>query len=790
MFYSKAQTLNFIKNSNIKFNVLDLFYFKAVEFQSMPEKILESIKRTYFDKYIIVRSSSADEDGHSNSLAGEYDSVLNVPSGNREKITKAINTVIASYEKKRPLLSNDEIIIQNMVENTTMSGVIFTHDLNTGAPYYVINYDDQSGLTNTVTSGIGEYANRTLYIHRNSINKLRSERFKKLLLAVQELEQVMKSQFLDIEFALGKDLTPYLLQVRSITTQPNWNHTITKRIDATLLGVQLLIAERFKKIIGIYGETTVFGQMSDWNPIEMIGRAPRALAASLYQTFITDNAWRSARLIMGYAVPTGQPLMLILAGQPFIDTRLSFHSYIPEAVSSSVAEKLVNHWIDRLKVSPELHDKVEFEVAITTYSFDFNQKIEQLIGNVLTISEKKEFKQAHLKQTKSLIKGKSEGSIYHALKKIDILSKKQAKKINFDSSNNLAYLFTMVDDCINLGTIPFSILARHGFIAKTILISLNRRGVITLDEVNQIQASVHTIASELVNDMHSLQVGILSNGNFIKKYGHLRPGTYDITSQRYDQMDSLSSGSTPQLKEKNSAVFEFSSKQKQQVDNFLVEDGFVDFNAEDLLNYIRESIVGREYGKFIFARSVSDALELIARFAENHGLSREEISHVPIDNLLNTVKTSNEVNIEDQLRKISKYESEKHDISVTIRLPQLLIDQEGVHIIPFQISHPNFITHKKVIAQCVMIYSNFDKISLKEKVVMIERADPGFDWIFSQNIVGLITKYGGVNSHMAIRCAEFGIPAAIGCGEQLFSLLIKSNKVHIDCAAGLVNPLH
>ena len=58
---------------------------------------------------------------------------------------------------------------------------------------------------------------------------------------------------------------------------------------------------------------------------------------------------------------------------------------------------------------------------------------------------------------------------------------------------------------------------------------------------------------------------------------------------------------------------------------------------------------------------------------------------------------------------------------------------------------------------------------------MIENADPGFDWIFSQNILALITKYGGANSHMAIRCNEFGIPAAIGCGEQRFEA-IKSSK--------------
>ena len=141
-------------------------------------------------------------------------------------------------------------------------------------------------------------------------------------------------------------------------------------------------------------------------------------------------------------------------------------------------------------------------------------------------------------------------------------------------------------------------------------------------------------------------------------------------------------------------------------------------------------------------------------------------------------------------RYISDLEKQKHKISTAIRLPQLLVDQADIYIIPFQVSHPNFITDKKVTAQCLVLNSQTDKSSLKGKVILIEGADPGFDWIFSQNIAGLITKYGGVNSHMAIRCAEFGIPAAIGCGEQRYEKIMKGSQVHLDCAAGLVNLLH
>ena len=65
-----------------------------------------------------------------------------------------------------------------MIIGTSMSGVIFTKDRDTGANYYSINYDDITGLTNTVTSGFGEYSNKTLFIYRNADNQIRSPRFK------------------------------------------------------------------------------------------------------------------------------------------------------------------------------------------------------------------------------------------------------------------------------------------------------------------------------------------------------------------------------------------------------------------------------------------------------------------------------------------------------------------------------------------------------------------------------------------------------------------------------------
>ena len=57
-----------------------------------------------------------------------------------------------SYASRWIKNKNDLIIVQDFIEKVQISGVVFTNDINSNAPYYLINYDE-SGKTNLVTSG-------------------------------------------------------------------------------------------------------------------------------------------------------------------------------------------------------------------------------------------------------------------------------------------------------------------------------------------------------------------------------------------------------------------------------------------------------------------------------------------------------------------------------------------------------------------------------------------------------------------------------------------------------------
>ena len=49
--------------------------------------------------------------------------------------------------------------------------------------------------------------------------------------------------------------------------------------------------------------------------------------------------------------------------------------------------------------------------------------------------------------------------------------------------------------------------------------------------------------------------------------------------------------------------------------------------------------------------------------------------------------------------------------------------------------------------------------------------------------------YGGANSHMAIRAAEFGLPAAIGIGETLYRNLCNQSKLELNPGQRIIRNL-
>ena len=769
---TKAEVLFNLSKKKLKFAVPRTFFFNLEDWSLNKTKILKNII-TFFKhhriKLVAIRSSASEEDNFNISNAGKFSSELNVLM-KKEKLKLAINKIIFSYKKlgKKKLFLKNQILIQEMITNTSMSGVIFTKDRDTGANYYSINYDDVTGFTDTVTSGQGKYSNKTLFIYRNANKQIRSPRFKKLINAVKDLEKKINSNNLDIEFCLTKNLVPYLLQVRRITLNNKVNVSLNHKLDKELKKIEKKIKPKFKKIKNVTGDFSVFGQMPDWNPVEMIGKHPGELAYSLYSELITKRVWADARKIMGYKDLSNFKLMKNFGGQPYIDTRLSFNSFLPNDLENKISDKIVNHSLQKLRQNPMYHDKIEFDISVTNYAFDFNKKLNTDYGNILNKSDKNIFKEKIKKLTINNVDISKYSNLKIALSKIENLKKLQASKKN----NNILYLKNIIMECKKFGTLPFSMLARHAFIARDLLNSLKNNKILNNKDIEIFQSSIYSITSEMLDDAKKLKKKF-----FLQKYGHLRPGTYDIKSTRYDKLKKFNL--EKKIKTKKPKKFTLKKEKKIKIMKLIKKNNFKLNSADELFDYIRISIVSREYAKFIFTKSISLILEIIISHGKQLNLNKETLSNISINNFLNKKVMKNK----KKLIEISKKNKKNYLVFKSIKLPQLIYDVAGIKIVPYQVNFPNFITRKKVHGNTIFLNNKNFNLKLKNKIIMIENADPGFDWIFGHKILGLVTKYGGVNSHMAIRCAELGIPAAIGCGEQKFDLLSRFKVICLDCSA-------
>ena len=196
-------------------------------------------------------------------------------------------------------------------------------------------------------------------------------------------------------------------------------------------------------------------------------------------------------------------------------------------------------------------------------------------------------------------------------------------------------------------------------------------------------------------------------------------------------------------------------------------------------NFIKGAIEGREYAKFVFTRSLSETLRLMEQLGERHGLTPEDISYVDIDCIRLLYSSSREPR--ELLRTSAAQGRNEYALTRSIVLPPVLRDPSEFQSFEMPAIEPNFVTLRR--AQGPVVFEHTPREQLSGAIMLIPNADPGYDWVFSHRIAGFVTMYGGVNSHMAIRAGELGIPAVIGAGEALYEQWRQAELLEIDCAA-------
>ncbi len=753
---NKAETLK--KLSLNKSFIPKLKIYKIENFIKNTKKTVNDIKSNFKSK-IAIRSSSKNEDQSNRSNAGKFKSYLNINPKNVEEVENKIFDIIKSYKKN---INSGHFFVQEMVKDISISGVVLTRNLENYVRCFNVNYYSGTDSTN-VTSG--KKGSKNLIYFENSKHKI-NNKFKDLIKSVNEIKTKTKNNELDIEFIIDKKKKIHILQVRNLIIPKIF---INKKNDELIILNKL--EKKLKKLkkehYSLYGKTTFFGVMPDWNPAEIIGIKPKPLALSLYKELITDHVWSKNRKIYGYRDLSQFNLMTTFYGTPYIDIRIDFNSWIPRTLPENISNKLVNFYLKTFKKNKFLHDKIEFEVVFTCLTFSTKKKIDQRLQNFFTTKEKKLLINSLTKINKIALT-----QIDKDLAIVEELKVKQ-KLINNSSLYYIDKIYWLVEDCKKFGTLPFAGLARCGFISTEILNSFVEEKIFTEDDKLNFLASVRTITSEISEGLSK------NKDSFIKKYGHLRPGTYEISSLNYKDNFKNYFYNYKNKTNKRNYKFIFTKIQKEQINKFIKKNKIYR-NFDELILFIRKSIKYREYSKFIFTKSIDMIFKNLEEFGKKYSIKKNDLSFIKIFDMLELYSSiSGTESIKDIKKKINKNKRE-YIQNKNIILPDVIISGKDLFIQNQENSRINFISNKIVTSMII----EYDKQKLTENlngIICIESADPGYDFLFTKNIKGLVTKYGGQNSHMAIRCAELNLPALIGVGEQIYNKIIDSKSIKIDC---------
>jgi len=767
---SKANSLRLINllNKNL---VPKFFYFKKLAFINYKSKIINKIK-SKFNSDIIVRSSAKNEDSYKTSNAGHYDSYI-IKKKNFNKIEQIISKLIKKLKNE-----NDEIIIQKFIDKPDIAGVLFTKDKDTNSNYYNLNYD-KSKKTYLITSGANNPTIKSITIYKNT--KLIPKEFKKLIQTSLKLEKLFKNDRLDIEFSIKKNKL-YILQCRPLLGSKNKvNSDILEKVKVNLI-------KKFKKINTknetLVGKKTILSNMSDWNPAEIIGKKPSNLSLSLYSELITNSIWAKQRYNYGYKDVRPNKLMLNIAGSPYIDLRVDFNSFLPNKLNKKISEKIINYQINKISNKPYLHDKVEFEVIDSCY--DFNLKnIKRL---PLTKSEKKVYINELFKLTNNILNPKNK-FLKNEIIKINQL-KKRIDLIKKSKLSHIQKIYYFIDDCKNLGTLPFAGVARCAFISKSILDGLVYKKLLSKNELERFYLSISTVSKE-INLSFKRAKKINNFKGFLNDYGHLRPSTYSIKEKNYKDNLFGYFSKTESIYNNSNIKDKFILNKKKYVKiNNLFKEKKISINFNQFLKFAKISIEKREYLKLIFSKSINEIFLCLKDLAKEIDINYNEFQHLDIDLILKAFHNLEQENLKKTILRNININKKSLSFTKYILLPDVIKNESNFEIFQDLDCKENYITKKSIIGEIFQLNKSKKLQNTKDKIILIENADPGFDFIFSYKFKALVTKYGGANSHMAIRCMEVGLPAIIGVGDKIYNQLSKSKKVYIDCSNNKYSIIH
>jgi len=734
-FGSKANSLINVQRSLKKLEIPKFLVLYESELNKNTYKQILKFFKTK-DIRLMLRSNSNLEDSFESSNAGKFLTIGPISLKDKTIFEKSVKDVFNSYGSEK----NKSILIQEFVEGITQSGVATSHIPGKTLNYISIAISEFGDFDN-VTAGTSNNI-VTIYLHR-SLEKITSNlsSYRRFFNAIKQVENITQHNSVDVE-VINTSKKSFLVQARPLVSV-NKNLKNIEKEKHFLLKEMRKFQSLGNETDGRFGLQNFYSNMSDWNPAEMIGKRPSKLSILLYDYMITRDTWNKQRVQFGYRYFKNSSLMTTFGDSAYIDVKKSLNSFLPKKINSQSCEKIINFQLKQLVKNPENHDKIEFTIAEAAYNFESYKYLQKKYNDIIDEHEIKiwddELKKIFYKANK----------IHDENSKIILEAYKQISKTQIIDRAFFRYVK-------NYMALPFAHHARIAFLYMSQLKQLIELEVIDEIDSNILMSNMDSVSHQMRRDAYLVKVNKKSISSFLRNYGHVRPGNYDINSKNL--RNSIDEIVTPMID--NSTIQAKGEKEDSavlKIDNYLKKIDF-HYDGQTWVNNFKKSIASRENSKFYYSKGLD---MILCEFEKNEILHNNFVDKYPYNKNI--------------------YKGFGEDDHGNVFLPDVINRAEDFFAFKQIKNKPNFQGLGSLRGKLQVVNSSkIQSSKLKNSIVLIDSADPGWDWIFSFNIRGLVTKYGGPNSHMAIRCAENKIPCVMGVGDSLYDELLHYKFLNVN----------
>ncbi len=725
-------------------------------------KVCDQVMELYGDDNIVVRKSYDVRQRGTYIGTGSFSGVKNIKASLREDVFKAIEQVFCTMENAD---DKREFIIHRQYNNMHVCGVVHTRDVLYGRPYYMVVYNYMGDFDKEADNNMS----RTKWIATNVSREFLDEYFLALVLALKNIEEANHGVTeMDVEFGIDEDCNVRIYQIKPMDGLDGKYILTTDR--------EFMDTKSFAKCN--YLDTHhMMSHEAYWNPAQTVGQDPRPLDYSLYKGMLTSGIWGEGISKLGYEPVNDDGMMHRIGNRPYVSIDNLMVGLTPSNLRLELKYKLYNYYEARLRENKNLHKHVDTEVVLSSYNFSTKARLKDLVNYGFTEAETDELRTALHNMTVNMIRTYPDiyEKDYENLRKV-IDKRREIRGSHPMEETNVMKLYKYINDLVdvikNYGAEGYTTQERCDFIAHEMCRSLVKEGYFTKDEMESFTESIDTIESEFNLDLDAYNSGILSWKEFDSRYGHLRLGNCDIRSHSYRELYSDMTVIRECVADtKNLDVIELD---KEVLEKAILTSDFR-VSREELVFFIRKAIQNNSRYKFEYTKTLSLFLDIISKMGELMGIDTEDMSYLELHDLTSYHSRDSYIQIIEARRNMY------HAYSYLV-LPDMVFNVGDIDVIDIDQVEPDFITDKTVRAE-ILYYDDIHDRELDGKIVLLTKSNSGFDWLFTRDIKGIITKYGNKNSNIARKCKDYGIPAVIGCGEKLFQRIVMMNQVELDCGS-------